>query len=83
GAISTLLGMYLVFFPENRVVFLEKEIPAWLFLIAWFAGQLSMLFTEGLGIAVMAHIMGFIFGVIVAGAEKHAESLQMGQAETV
>jgi len=70
GAISGLMGMYLVFWPGNRVVFLGKRMPAWLFLVLWFLGQVGMLFSLGLGVAVAGHVTGFICGLVFGYAEK-------------
>jgi len=71
GAISGLMGMYLVFWPGNRVVFLGKRMSAWLFLVLWFLGQVGMLFSLGLGVAVAGHVTGFICGLVFGYAEKH------------
>ena len=77
GAISAILGAYLVMFPKSRVkmLFLIKifYIPAFLFLGFWIMEQLLSAFTtfdifgdpeEGGGVAFWAHIGGFVFGLI-------------------
>jgi membrane associated rhomboid family serine protease len=69
GAVSGILGAYLVLFPYAKVVtvliifILIKvvELPAILFLTMWFLMQL--LFSTGEGVAWYAHIGGFIFGL--------------------
>jgi len=75
GAIAGVLGAYLILFPRSRIaslvpilfIFTIIEIPAFLFLLFWFATQVySGLFTvQGSGIAWWAHIGGFIFGVVM------------------
>jgi membrane associated rhomboid family serine protease len=79
GAISGVMGAYLVLFPKVRVrmlfwfVIILKviPIPAWLVLLYWFALQLLSGIPELLapspelagGVAVWAHIGGFVAGV--------------------
>lgn len=81
GAISGVLGAYLVLYPRARVnmlfwfVFIIRVIPlpAWLVLIWWFAiqvlqglPQLSQLDSEvSGGVAVWAHVGGFVAGVVL------------------
>ena len=80
GAISGVLGAYLVFFPHSRVLTLVPifffirlmYIPATVFIVIWFFIQ----FVSGIGsigisksiggIAFWAHIGGFIAGLILA-----------------
>ncbi len=79
GAISGVIGAYACFFPRARVVTLIPififiqfvEVPAVLFVFFWFLFQLiSGCATIGLeaagGVAVWAHIGGFIAGVAAA-----------------
>jgi rhomboid family protein len=79
GAISAVLGAYLVLLPNASVVtaiffffIIIREFPAWLFLGFWFllqlwAGGFSLLNPEpGGGVAFFAHIGGFVFGVVTA-----------------
>jgi membrane associated rhomboid family serine protease len=82
GAISGVMGAYLVFFPKARVVtlipiflfFTIVTIPAYFFLLLWLALQIfSGAFTfmntgAGEGIAWWAHIGGFLFGMLLAKA---------------
>jgi membrane associated rhomboid family serine protease len=77
GAIAGVLGAYLILSPRARVLslvpfllFLPLRLPAWLVLGSWFllqwwyaAGGLS---TQGTGVAYVAHVIGFVFGMIVA-----------------
>ncbi len=71
GAISAIMGAYLILFPRAYIVTLLfifiRPLPAWFFLIIWFLYQfISVLFIKGSNIAYFAHISGFIFGVIWA-----------------
>ena len=72
GAVSGVLGAYLVVLPNAKVLTLVfyflLEVPAFLFLGAWFLFQLweggfSLTQPEvGGGIAFFAHVGGFVFG---------------------
>ena len=72
GAISGLLGGYLVLFPKNRirafmVVFYRPflfSIPAFLYMAIWFLYQLLYIGVST-SIAYMAHIGGFISGMVL------------------
>ena len=77
GAISGVLGFYLVLLPNARVLtlfffFFLREIPAMIFIGIYFAFQLwdaGFAFfhpPEGGGVAVFAHVGGFVFGVLAA-----------------
>lgn len=75
GAISGVLGGYIVLYPRRRVtVFLFRiltEVPAWVAIGMWFAFQLISGLgilgsgSEQGGVAYAAHIGGFIAGVIL------------------
>ncbi len=81
GAISGVLGAYLVLYPKVRVrmlfffilFFKVIPIPAWVVLLWWFAWQLisglpeltSMRPEVSSGVAVWAHIGGFLAGIIL------------------
>ena len=78
GAISGVLGAYLVLYPRVRVnylfppfIFRTFAIPAWIALIGWFGMQaLTAYFTPlrpdlSSGVAVWAHIGGFVAGVLL------------------
>ena len=70
GAVSGILGAYLLLFPRARVktlifIFLfitTFDIPAMLLLTVWFLMQI--MFAHSQGVAWFAHIGGFIFGLI-------------------
>jgi membrane associated rhomboid family serine protease len=79
GAISAVLGAYLVFFPRARIlslVFLGFfyqliEVPALIVLGFWFVlqlidgiGSLGLAGAEG-GVAFFAHIGGFVAGLVI------------------
>jgi membrane associated rhomboid family serine protease len=78
GAISGVMGAYLVLFPRVRVFTLvplgffmtNVALPAWVMLIYWmflqFVGGLSRIGVEGEGgVAFWAHIGGFVAGVVL------------------
>jgi len=79
GAISGALGAYLVLYPKVRVnmlfffviFFKVIAIPAWLVLIYWFGVQLFTAYLSPVradvsgGVAVWAHIGGFIAGMLL------------------
>jgi membrane associated rhomboid family serine protease len=70
GAISGILGAYLILFPRARIktllfifIFIKiVEIPAILLLTIWFFMQIIYSHMEG--VAWHAHIGGFVFGLI-------------------
>jgi membrane associated rhomboid family serine protease len=85
GAISGVLGAYVVFFPGSRiltlvplfVVFFMARIPAFVFILLWFAAQfLSGLGSLGAvnagGVAWWAHVGGFLIGALIAVAARPA-----------
>jgi membrane associated rhomboid family serine protease len=76
GAISGILGAYLVLYPRVRVrmlfIFFVVPIRAWLVLIWWFFWQLVAALPEltngadlSGGVAVWAHVGGFVTGVVL------------------
>jgi membrane associated rhomboid family serine protease len=71
GAISGVLGAYLVLYPKARILTLIVPvivpIPAVIFLGFWFLLQwLNVIFVSGGMVAYWAHIGGFIAGIILA-----------------
>jgi membrane associated rhomboid family serine protease len=86
GAIAAVLGGYLVLYPRARVValvfiilfFTVIEIPAMIVLGFWFllqlynaAQDLSDPVGGGGGVAVFAHVGGFVFGLLVIRLLAH------------
>jgi membrane associated rhomboid family serine protease len=77
GAIAGVLGAYLVMFPKARVTslvpflfFIPLRLPAWIVLGSWFALQALYAngtgVADGAGVAYAAHVVGFIFGALIA-----------------
>jgi membrane associated rhomboid family serine protease len=77
GAIAGVLGAYLIMFPRTRVwsllpfaFFIPLPLPAWVVLGGWFLLQWA--YAEGWAVtsvgsvAYLAHVYGFLAGVIVA-----------------
>jgi membrane associated rhomboid family serine protease len=79
GAVSAVLGAFLVLYPHARIktlllVFIVR-IPAWVYLGGWFLYQFfearyALLNPEegGSGVAFAAHVGGFLFGMLAAYA---------------
>jgi membrane associated rhomboid family serine protease len=77
GAISGVMGAYIVLYPRVRVhmlvflfIFITRiTVPAWMMLGYWFLlqvlGGLPMLANESGGVAFWAHTGGFVAGMIV------------------
>ena len=87
GAISAVLGAYIVLFPKSKIkvfFFLSTfTVPALLFLGFWFLeqlisgfGALGSLASLGGGVAWWAHIGGFIFGLIYGFIMKSRVDIQ-------
>lgn len=74
GAIAGVMGAYLVLFPNARVHGLFFVFPirirAKYFLMLWFLSQFAIEPQEG--IAWVAHVVGFVFGMAVAVAVRIA-----------
>lgn len=73
GAIAGVLGAYLVLFPRARVlslvIIVPISLPAWVVLVAWFGLQAIDALRPAAGaggVAYLAHVVGFLFGVLVA-----------------
>lgn len=83
GAISGVLGAYVVFFPHSRIkIFCFLEFIYWgVFTVAaiwaigfWFLQQaLLTLVSAGGGVAYGAHVGGFVLGLAVAGVLRAAD----------
>ena len=82
GAISGVLGAYFVTFPRARVLtlvvlpffFTTMRVPAMLLLLLWFLVQLVSHFAghDG-GVAFLAHIGGFLTGIVLAPRFKRRD----------
>jgi len=83
GAISGVLGAYIVLYPRARVwslvpffFFIPVRTPAWLVLGLWFA--LQWMYSAGIAapgagsVAYLAHVFGFLFGAVVGFAMRAA-----------
>jgi membrane associated rhomboid family serine protease len=89
GAISGVMGAYLVLYPRVRIVTLVfllifiriVPLPAWVMLAYWFAIQLASgasLSAGGSGVAFWAHVGGFIAGLLLV---KPFEKKQLVEAK--
>jgi membrane associated rhomboid family serine protease len=96
GAISGVMGGYLLLYPRIRIetlfifVFILRisPVPAWFVLILWFALQLLSGYVDPMatsGVAVWAHVGGFVAGVVMIKLFEDrrvvAERRRMGAAE--
>jgi membrane associated rhomboid family serine protease len=80
GAIAGVMGAYLVWFPRARILtlvtFFLVEIPAMWVLGFWFVSQF---FINPLsGVASMAHVGGFVFGVLAGLLMRSRRPLRPG-----
>jgi len=73
GAVAAVMGAYFFLFPRAKVqtlVFLlitSVRIPAWIFLGIWFVMQVfEGAYGAAQGVAVWAHVGGFLFGLLAA-----------------
>ncbi|MGI8893751.1 MAG: rhomboid family intramembrane serine protease [Bacteroidia bacterium] len=96
GAISALLGAYLVWFPGSKIkmlvpiiFFITFRVNAFIFLFIWAAMQLfygmasiGAESAQTAGVAYWAHIGGFAFGLLVAGIFRITNP-QMGNFKRV
>ncbi len=82
GAISGVLGAYLLLFPHARVLLIAPVVgttyvPAGIVLGLWFIMQLlnggASLGSQGGGVAFFAHIGGFIAGMLLIGFFKRPD----------
>ncbi len=93
GAISGVMGAYLVLYPRVRVhtfvppLFL-LDLPAWSVLVLWFATQLltglpqlmSLRPEVSGGVAVWAHVGGFVAGVLLLRAFRNPDLVRRRRA---
>jgi membrane associated rhomboid family serine protease len=88
GAISGVMGAYLILFPRVRVFtfiplgffMTSVALPAWVMLIYWMVlqivGGLGSIGAEGGGVAFWAHAGGFVAGVVLVKAFASNRRLQ-------
>ena len=93
GAISGVMGAYLVLYPRVRVFTLvplgffitTMALPAWAMLIYWAVLQLAGGFTsigaEGGGVAFWAHLGGFIAGVVLVKLFERRDRVRAHQSQ--
>lgn len=94
GAVSGVLGAYLLLYPHARVMTLVPlgmasrviHLPSWILLVLWFGLQLfSGWFTagaEGGGVAFWAHVGGFLVGMALIPVFKHRDTRFFAPAHT-
>lgn len=95
GAVSGVMGAYLVLFPRVRVrmlfifviLFRVIPLPAWMVLIWWFGIQvllgipdLAGMPRQGGGVAVWAHVGGFVAGALLVRAFERPELVERRRA---
>lgn len=92
GAISAVMGAYLVLYPRAKVrtllvllVFITFiEVPAWLYLAYWFLLQVAAWEFQGAGgaggVAVWAHLGGFIAGFVLILLFKNPQLVEAKRA---
>ncbi len=87
GAISGVMGAFIVLFPRARVttlipallLFFTVRIPAYLMLGYWFflqffSGVASLGMTDQGGVAWWAHVGGFVLGALLVGRRAHEDA---------
>ena len=86
GAISGVLGAYLLLYPRRKVyvliVFRTVPLPVWLALGAWILfqiGSVTVLLDEGSNTAFWAHIGGFAAGLILIVPMRHKSVPLLGR----
>ncbi len=90
GAVSGVLGAYIVMFPRARVVTLVIlflfEVPAFFFILVWFVIQVfsgfgALAAPSRAGVAFFAHVGGFLAGVgyvLLSGARNRRPAPYLG-----
>ena len=71
GSIAALFGMYLLWFRRARLTFMiilyQVKVAPWVFFLFWTIFQVIDMATVPDGVAYMAHLGGFAFGLCVGG----------------
>ena len=88
GAISAVMGAYVVLYPQVRVhtvtwlvLIFRLTVPAWVMLGYWFVLQLAGAGIEHVGgVAVWAHIGGFVAGAVLINLFRNS-ALQLRRAQ--
>jgi membrane associated rhomboid family serine protease len=93
GAISAIMGAYLLLYPRARVktllffiiFFTVVELPAFLYLGYWFLLQVLGVFgpTAGGGVAFWAHIGGFVSGLVLVLLFRNPRLVQAKRSNVV
>ena len=69
GAVSGVLGAYLILHPKARVLVpifvIPIFLPAWVLLLSWFGLQFVALANGDIGVAWLSHITGFLAGLVL------------------
>lgn len=73
GAVSGVMGGYLLLYPHARIlaliplpfIYTTMYLPAGLFMVIWMGMQISGVFSDGAGVAWWAHIGGFAAGLLL------------------
>jgi len=84
GAVSGIMGAYLILYPQAKVrtlvfifIFITfMDVPAFVFLIVWFIFQFFYA-GGGSGIAWMAHIGGFLVGILLIKAMRNKPVIEI------
>jgi len=91
GAISGVMGAYLILYPRVRVYtllplgvfFTTVALPAWAMLLYWmllqFVGGLTQIGGEG-GVAFWAHVGGFVAGIVLVKLFVRSDRVSMHRA---
>lgn len=85
GAIAAVMGAYFFMYPTARVqvlvffIFITTiRVPAWIFLGVWFLMQLfEGTYGTAQGVAVWAHVGGFLFGLMIAWIDRTRQRRRM------
>ncbi|HIE36562.1 TPA: rhomboid family intramembrane serine protease [Candidatus Geothermarchaeota archaeon] len=94
GAISGILGMYLLFYPRARIVTLlflgyfitTTVLPAFHYIWFWFImqfilGSISILNPIPVGVAYWAHIGGFVTGLLIGAILYNTRQVRLKRME--
>ena len=78
GAVAGVMGAYLVWFPwaqiKTLVFIMLTNLKAWMVLAFWFGSQFFISPSDG--VAWLAHVGGFVFGVLIAALARGSEGFR-------